>query len=116
MAIADMRAEINGKKIEMLSADHQNKADIAAARRANGSTSKALDMLIGGTNSATNLAMAKVAAEKKKPFIAIGAARIAPDQRRMLALHRALCLRHRGAGQAAPAQRVVKRAASHGFS
>ena len=31
-------------------------------------------MLIGGTNSATNLAMAKVAAEKKKPFISIGAA------------------------------------------
>jgi branched-chain amino acid transport system substrate-binding protein len=29
-------------------------------------------MLIGGTNSGTGLAMAKVAAEKKKPFIAIG--------------------------------------------
>ena len=31
-------------------------------------------MLIGGTNSATNLAMAGVAAEKKKPFISIGSA------------------------------------------
>jgi branched-chain amino acid transport system substrate-binding protein len=30
-------------------------------------------MLIGGTNSGASLAMAKVAAEKKKPFIAIGA-------------------------------------------
>jgi branched-chain amino acid transport system substrate-binding protein len=30
-------------------------------------------MLIGGTNSATGLSMAKVAAEKKKPFISIGA-------------------------------------------
>jgi branched-chain amino acid transport system substrate-binding protein len=30
-------------------------------------------MLLGGTNSATNLAMAKVAADKKKPFISIGA-------------------------------------------
>src|SRR5690606_4973614 len=32
-----------------------------------------LDMLVGGTNSATALAMAAVAAEKKKPYIAIGA-------------------------------------------
>jgi branched-chain amino acid transport system substrate-binding protein len=31
-------------------------------------------MLIGGTNSATALAMAKVAAEKKKPFLVVGAA------------------------------------------
>jgi branched-chain amino acid transport system substrate-binding protein len=31
-------------------------------------------MLVGGTNSGTNLAMAKVAAEKKKPFISVGAA------------------------------------------
>jgi branched-chain amino acid transport system substrate-binding protein len=30
-------------------------------------------MLIGGTNSGTNLAMAKVALEKKKPFISVGA-------------------------------------------
>jgi branched-chain amino acid transport system substrate-binding protein len=31
-------------------------------------------MLIGGTNSGTALAMAKVAAEKKKPFLVVGAA------------------------------------------
>mgnify|MGYP002653695802 CR=1 FL=1 len=32
-----------------------------------------VDLLIGGTNSGASLAMAKVAAEKKKPFISIGA-------------------------------------------
>ena len=31
-------------------------------------------MLVGGTNSATNIAMAAVAADKKKPFISIGSA------------------------------------------
>jgi len=31
-------------------------------------------MLIGGTNSATNIAMAAIAADKKKPFISIGSA------------------------------------------
>lgn len=72
MAIADMGGEIDGKKIELLTADHQNKADIASARARDWFDTKNLDMLVGGTNSATALAMAGVAAEKKKPFIAIG--------------------------------------------
>lgn len=72
MAIADMGGEINGKKIELLTADHQNKADIAAARAREWFDEKNLDMLIGGTNSATALAMANVAAKKKKPFLAVG--------------------------------------------
>jgi len=73
MAIADMGGEINGKKIELLTADHQNKADIASARAREWFDQQQLDMLIGGTNSATALAMAAVAAEKKKPFMVIGA-------------------------------------------
>ncbi len=73
MAIADAGGEINGKKIELLVADHQNKADIASARAREWFDSQKLDVLIGGTNSATSLAMAAVAAEKKKPFIAVGA-------------------------------------------
>ena len=32
MAIADFGGTLNGKKIEFISADHQNKADIAASR------------------------------------------------------------------------------------
>ncbi len=72
MAIADFGGSINGKKIEFLSADHQNKADIAASKAREWFDQQGLDMLVGGSNSATALAMAKVAAEKKKPFIAIG--------------------------------------------
>ncbi len=72
MAIADFGGSVNGKKIEFVSADHQNKADIAASKAREWFDQQGLDMLIGGTNSATALAMAKVAAEKKKPFIAIG--------------------------------------------
>jgi branched-chain amino acid transport system substrate-binding protein len=73
MAIADFGGTLNGKKIELVTADHQNKADIAASRAREWFDQQGLDMLIGGSNSATNLAMAKVAAEKKKPFISIGA-------------------------------------------
>jgi branched-chain amino acid transport system substrate-binding protein len=74
MAIADMGGSINGKKIEVLSADHQNKADVAASKAREWFDTQGLDMLIGGTNSGTALAMAKVASEKKKPFLVVGAA------------------------------------------
>lgn len=72
MAIADAGGEIDGKKIELLVADHQNKADVASSRARAWFDEQHLDMLVGGTNSATALAMAAVAKEKKKPFIAVG--------------------------------------------
>ena len=74
MAIADFGGTLNGKKIEFISADHQNKADIASSKAREWFDQQGVDMIIGGSNSATNLAMAKVAAEKKKPFISVGAA------------------------------------------
>ena len=74
MAIADMGGAINGKKIEIIYADHQNKADIAASKAREWFDQQGVDMLIGGTNSGANLSMAKVASEKKKPFISVGAA------------------------------------------
>ena len=72
MAIADMGGEINGKKIELLVADHQNKADVGAVKAREWFDTQGMDMLIGGTSSGVNLAMAKVAAEKHKPFLAVG--------------------------------------------
>jgi branched-chain amino acid transport system substrate-binding protein len=74
MAIADAGGTVAGKKVEVVFADHQNKADIAAAKAREWFDTQGLDMLIGGTNSGTALAMAKVAAEKKKPFLVVGAA------------------------------------------
>jgi len=74
MAVADMGGAIDGKKIEVVFADHQNKADVAAGKAREWFDTQGVDMLIGGTNSGTSLAMAKVAAEKKKLFISIGAA------------------------------------------
>jgi branched-chain amino acid transport system substrate-binding protein len=73
-AVADMGGAINGKKIEVLVADHQNKADIASSKAREWFDQQGLDLLIGGTNSGASLAMAGIAAEKKKPFIAVGAA------------------------------------------
>ncbi len=72
MAIADVKGAINGKKIQLVVADHQNKPDIAASKAREWFDQQGVDLLIGGTNSGASLAMAKVAAEKKKVFIAIG--------------------------------------------
>ena len=74
MAIADMGGVVAGKKIEVLVADHQNKADVAAAKAREWFDTQGVDMLIGGTSSGTGLAMAKIALEKKKLFISVGAA------------------------------------------
>ncbi|MCV2352829.1 ABC transporter substrate-binding protein [Paucibacter sp. B2R-40] len=73
LAIADMKGMAAGKKIELIFADHQNKADVAASKAREWIDTQGLDMLIGGTNSGANLAMAKIAAEKKRPFMVIGA-------------------------------------------
>ena len=72
MAVTDMGGAIDGRKIELLVADHQNKADIASSKAREWFDKEGLDVLIAGANSAAGLAMAKVAVEKKKPFLAIG--------------------------------------------
>ncbi|AJX22358.1 ABC transporter permease [Burkholderia pseudomallei] len=73
MAVADFGGKVNGKPIEVVYADHQNKADIAASKAREWMDRGGLDLLVGGTNSATALSMNQVAAEKKKVYINIGA-------------------------------------------
>jgi len=73
MAIADFGGTVLGKKIELVTADHQNKADVASGKAREWMDQNGLDMLLGGTNSGVNIAMSKVAAEKKRVFISIGA-------------------------------------------
>ena len=72
-AAQDFGGKVLNRPIEVLTADHQNKADVASSKAREWIDKDGLSMLIGGTNSGTALAMAKVAEEKKRPFIAIGA-------------------------------------------
>jgi branched-chain amino acid transport system substrate-binding protein len=74
MAIADFGGTVLGRKISLLVTDHQNKPDIGASKFREWADQNGLDMLIGGSNSGVNIAMAKVAAAKKIPLIVIGAA------------------------------------------
>jgi branched-chain amino acid transport system substrate-binding protein len=72
-AVQDFGGKVLNRPVEVLSADHQNKPDIASSKAREWMDKEGLTMLIGGTNSGTSLAMSKVAAEKKRPFISIGA-------------------------------------------
>jgi branched-chain amino acid transport system substrate-binding protein len=73
MAIADFGGAVLGRKITVLSADHQNKPDIGASKFREWADQQGLNLLFGGSNTGVNIAMAKVAAAKKVPFIVIGA-------------------------------------------
>ena len=74
MAIDDFGGKVLGMPIELLSADHQNKADIAASKAREWIDTQGLTMIFSGTNSGTALALAKVAQEKKRVMINNGAA------------------------------------------
>lgn len=73
MAIEDAGGIVNGRKIELLVADHQNKADVAAAR-AREWYDAGVEVIIGGTNSSAVLAINHVARDKQKVLLSSSAA------------------------------------------
>jgi branched-chain amino acid transport system substrate-binding protein len=73
MAIADFGGTVLDRKIVTLVADHQNKPDIGATKFREWADQNGLNLLLGGSNTGVNIAMAKVAAAKKVPLIVIGA-------------------------------------------
>jgi branched-chain amino acid transport system substrate-binding protein len=74
MAIADFGGSVLNRKIVLLTADHQNKADIGASKAREWTDQHGLNMLLGGANSGVAIAMAKVVAAKKVPYFVIGSA------------------------------------------
>ena len=73
MAIADSGGTVLGRKITVLVADHQNKPDIGATKFREWADQNGLSVLMGGSNTGVNIAMAKVAAAKKVPLFVLGA-------------------------------------------
>jgi branched-chain amino acid transport system substrate-binding protein len=74
MAVEDFGGTVLGKKIEVISADHQNKADIASATARQWIDENHVDMITDLTNSAVALAVQQVASEKGVITMATGAA------------------------------------------
>ena len=73
MAIDDFGGKVLGKPIELLTADHQNKADIGASKAREWIDTNGASMIFGGTNSGVALALAKVAEDKKRVYFNNGA-------------------------------------------
>ena len=72
MAIADFGGQVHGKKIEVVTSNHSAKPDVAATAARGWFDTQGVDMIISGPSSGTSLAIATVAAEKKKIVIVTG--------------------------------------------
>jgi len=70
MAIEDFGGTVLGKKIEMVSADIQNKADVAASSVRRSDATEKVDVILGSGASSSSIATAGVAGEKKKVYLA----------------------------------------------
>jgi branched-chain amino acid transport system substrate-binding protein len=74
MAIEDFGGSVLGEKIELISADHQNKVDLATAIARRWYDVEGVDMITDLTSSAVALAVQQIAAEKKKIDIVVASA------------------------------------------
>ncbi|UGA43580.1 ABC transporter substrate-binding protein [Bradyrhizobium quebecense] len=74
MAVEDFGGEVLGQKIEIVTADHQNKPDLATAIARRWYEVENVDMITELTTSSVALAVQELSKEKKKIDIVVGAA------------------------------------------
>jgi len=74
MAIEDFGGSVLGEKIEIVSADHQNKPDLATSIARRWYEVEGVDMITELTTSSVALAVQELSKEKKKIDIVVGAA------------------------------------------
>ncbi|CCD90073.1 putative ABC transporter, substrate binding protein; possible branched chain amino acid binding protein [Bradyrhizobium sp. ORS 285] len=74
MAIEDFGGEVLGQKVELVTADHQNKPDLASSIARRWYDTEGVDMITELTTSSVALAVQELSAEKKKIDIVVGAA------------------------------------------
>jgi branched-chain amino acid transport system substrate-binding protein len=74
MAVEDFGGKVLGRPIEVLSANYQNKVDIASSRAREWIDRDDVQMIIESSDSASALAMQKIGREKKRIMIFAGSA------------------------------------------
>jgi branched-chain amino acid transport system substrate-binding protein len=74
MAVDDFGGTVLGRKIEVISADHQNKADVGGAIARRWIDNEDVEAILDVPNSAVALAVQGITREKNKVFLATGAA------------------------------------------
>jgi branched-chain amino acid transport system substrate-binding protein len=70
MAIDDFGGKVLGKKIELISGDIQNKADVAATMAGRWYSDDKVDVILGSGASSSSIATMNVANEKKRVYLA----------------------------------------------
>jgi branched-chain amino acid transport system substrate-binding protein len=73
MAIEDYGGKVAGRKIEVISGDHQNKADIGSSLARQWFDTQGVEAIVDLPNSAVALAVNQIVKDKNKAFIASGA-------------------------------------------
>jgi branched-chain amino acid transport system substrate-binding protein len=74
LAIEDSGIEKRGYKVELVSADHQNKADIGSAIASKWYDAEKVDVIVDVPNSGVALAVNQITKDKNKVFLVNGAA------------------------------------------
>ncbi len=72
LAIEDFGGELLGQKIEVISADHQNKPDIASATARKWFDTEGVDVIADGAASSAGFAILEIARQKNKIFVISG--------------------------------------------
>src|SRR5437762_14174606 len=74
MAIADFGGNVSGKKVVLISADHQNRPDVGSAIANQWFGNDGVDAIVDVPTSSVALAVQEVARNKNKVFLKIGRA------------------------------------------
>jgi branched-chain amino acid transport system substrate-binding protein len=74
MAVDDFKGKVLGRTIQIVSGDHQNKADVGSALARRWLENENVEVILDVPNSAVALAVQGITREKKKIFLATGAA------------------------------------------
>jgi branched-chain amino acid transport system substrate-binding protein len=73
MAVDDYGGKVLGRPIQVVSADHQGKADVGASKAREWFDTQGVDVIVDAVNSAVAIAVSKVATEKHRVLIVSGA-------------------------------------------
>lgn len=73
MAVEDFGGRVLGMPIEVVSADHQNKADVASAKAREWYDTGKVDVITNVVSSSTAIAVSGIARQKSRPVIVSGA-------------------------------------------
>jgi branched-chain amino acid transport system substrate-binding protein len=89
MAVDDFGGSVLGRRVEIIAGDHQNKADIGSVITRRWIDNENVEAILDVPNSAVALAVQGITREKKKVFLATGAAtsRLTGDECSQTGIH-----------------------------